>query len=402
MAIVINLPKLSDTMEEGGISSWQKKEGEFVAEGDILLEIETDKATMEYACPEEGHLLKILEKEGQTVALGTAIAVLGKKDEKFDLKKLIEAKPEQDTHKEPSKKEEIKEEAPAPITQQNESKRIKASPLAKKKAKDQGVNLDTISGSGPFGRIIAQDIKSRSHSNVSKSLSTKTLPLTMMRKTIAKRLLEAKNSAPHFYLEVSCNMDQALSWREHLNKDSRVKEDPNFKVSVNDILIYVVARALAKHPQINSSWDQSQIILHGNINIAVAVALESGLVTPVVEHADQKSIWEIATSSKNLVKKAKNNQLQPQEYSSGTFSISNLGMTRIEKFTAIINPPQSAIIAIGRVKKQPVVTNNNEIKIQNQMTMTLSCDHRVIDGMVGSQFLNTLCSYLEEPALMLQ
>jgi pyruvate dehydrogenase E2 component (dihydrolipoamide acetyltransferase) len=400
MATVINLPKLSDTMEEGGISSWEKKEGDFVAEGDILLEIETDKATMEYASPEEGYLLKIIAKAGSTVALGTAIAVLGKKGEKLDLKKLLKEKPP----------EEKKEEAPSPkgsketVSTKTEEKstRVKASPLAKKKAQEQGVNLETISGSGPLGRIIAQDIKPSSNQNSFASLSDKKIPLTMMRKTIAKRLLEAKNTAPHFYLEVSCNMDQALSWRRHLNNEKKVKENPSIKVSVNDLLVYVVARSLAKHPQVNSSWDSSQIILHGHINVAIAVALDSGLVTPVVENANQKTIWEIATASKNLVKKARNNQLQPQEYSSGTFSISNLGMTRTEKFTAIINPPQAAIIAIGRVKKQAVVTENNEIKIQNQMTMTLSCDHRVIDGMVGSQFLNTLCSYLEEPVLMLQ
>lgn len=402
-------------MEEGGVSEWFKKEGEFVEEGELLLAIETDKATMEYTSPEEGILLKILVKEGSTVALRKPIAVIGEQGEAFDLDELIgqtstpEKAKEADSSKPLPQDTEFEVQATQAATPQVETTRIKASPLARKIAAAKGVDLQGVKGTGPNGRIIQRDLESvaslppqaSSPSWTEQSASDTKKPHTMMRKTIAKRLLAGKNEAPHFYLSVSANMDAMTEWRSNLNQDPRVLNKELPKVSLNDLIILATAKSLKRHPTVNSSWHDDFILEHGSVHIAMAVALPTGLITPVIPHTDRLGVRSIAEQSKFLAAKAKEGKLQPEEYSGGTFTISNLGMTSVESFTAIINPPQAAILAVGTCKPTPHVNDNGELVVQTRMKMTMSCDHRVVDGMVGAKFLETLISYLENPLLML-
>lgn len=417
MAILITMPKLSDTMEEGGIASWLKKEGEFVEDGEALVEIETDKATMEYASPEEGYILKLVAAAGEGVALDGPICVLGEKGESFDLDKLIAesgggSKASHGSSDTPAEK---KEETPAPAPSApvaagvSQSGRVKASPLAKKIAEANGIDVANVSGSGPNGRVVQRDVQSAMSSGVSgmntssamtASRSDVKVPLSMMRKTIAKRLLAGKNDAPHFYLTVSANMEQMIKFRADLNKNvGKVEGLP--KVSVNDLVMLASAKALRLHPTINSSWQGDHILQHGDVNVCMAVALPTGLVTPVIRHADQLGVRDISLAAKAIGKKAKDGNISNDDLQGGTFTISNLGMTKVEQFTAIINPPQAAILAVGTTQAQPWVNDNGELGVQKRMKMTLSCDHRVIDGMVGAQFLETLIEFLENPAMML-
>lgn len=420
MAQIITMPKLSDTMEEGGISSWLVKEGQSFEEGAPLLAIETDKATVEYASPYSGTLLKILAPEGKACKLQEPIAVFGEKGETFNLDELLKGsgktpapapapeKKSDDTPKQ-SSPEPKKEKVPTPTVQEETSshdphdQRAKASPLAKKMAKEQGIDLASLAGSGPNGRIVARDVKAsptRSAQAV-QSREDRKIPLNMMRKTIAKRLLAAKNEAPHFYLTVSANMEKILRWREDLNAHKDVVSGNAAKVSVNDLLILIVSKALRLHPVVNSSWHDDYILEYGSVNVAFAVALPNGLITPVVFGSDSLGIREIARLTKELGEKAKKGALKTEEYLNGTFTISNLGMTKIEEFTAIINPPQSCILAVGRTQAVPHVDENRQIVIQDRMKMTLSCDHRVVDGMTGAKFLETLVDFLENPLAML-
>lgn len=411
MAQLITMPKLSDTMEEGGIASWLKKEGDTVSDGDPLVEIETDKATMEYVSPEAGVLLKILATPGNAYPLQAPLAVIGKAGEKFDLEALLgAAAPKAHAATGPA----VTTAVPAVPTPEKaaasvSTERIKASPLAKKLAQAQQVDLTRLQGSGPHGRIIAKDIEAAAQQVQPDSISTSQIaaadmrqPLSMMRKTIAKRLVAAKSQAPHFYLTVSADMTQALAWRQQLNSHPKVIDGSWGKVSVNDLVLFAVARALRKHPAVNTSWQEDAILQHGAVHVAMAVALPTGLITPVVFHADQLGIRQLAETARTLGKKAHKGALTQGEYEGGTFTVSNLGMTLVEEFTAIINPPQSAILAVGCTKKVPVVTAQDTIGIQSRMKMTLSCDHRVIDGMVGAQFLETLVGYLEQPTQMLE
>ena len=416
MTILIQMPKLSDTMEEGVISEWFKSEGEFVEEGEPLLAIETDKATMEYASPEEGTILKIIEKAGSNVPLNQPIAIFGEKGESFNLEEILkDAKSSSQTASEPAapaKAEEsqtVQVETPsAPSTHQ--SSRIRVSPLARKMAASQGIDLSSLQGSGPNGRILQRDIEAggikssqaslTAHHEVSPQLESKKIPHTMMRKTIAKRLLAGKNDAPHFYLTVSAGMDDMIKWRQSLNASTDVSQSPHLKVSLNDLIILSVAKALEKHPQVNSSWHDDHIMQHGHIDISMAVALPSGLITPVIHNANLLGVRGISKRAKELAKKAKDGRLQPDEYTGGTFTISNLGMTKVESFTAIINPPQACILAIGCSKLVPHVNEQGQIITQNRMNLTMSCDHRVVDGMIGARFLETLISYIENPLLM--
>lgn len=418
MAEIIKMPRLSDTMEEGNIVSWLKKVGDVVKSGDILAEVETDKATMELESYFNGYLLYIGVPSGP-VAVDGIIAVIGQKDEAFE--HLIQA-PQAATNKEASSAP-IEKSAPvasavevsSPVIIENQTAssetnngRIKASPLAKTLAVDAGVSLDQVHGSGDQGRIIKKDVeqfistKSQSPtqpqsplpSNVAADVFYGDAPVSQMRKTIAKRLGESKFSAPHFYLTVEINMDNAVSSRNAIN------ENGGTKISFNDLVIKACAVALRKHPAINSSWYGDKITYHKQINIGVAVAVEDGLLVPVINNADTKSLSYLNTEVKELATKAKGKKLTPQEMQGNTFTISNLGMFDIEEFTAIINPPDACILAVGSIIKKPIV-KNDQIVIGNMMKVTLSCDHRVVDGAKGAQFLQTLKAMLENPVLMM-
>lgn len=420
MAQLIVMPKLSDTMEEGAVANWLKKEGESIDEGQDLVEIETDKATMAYASSAEGIVLKILLEPKKSAPLGAPLCVIGKKGEAFNLDEML-AKVQ--GAKSPAPAAATGKPAVAPTTVAKPSApsptaapsvpavsanastdgRIKASPLAKKIAADRGINLSGISGSGPSGRVVVRDLDgvASGSTGVSRALRSgedRTIPNSMMRKTIAKRLLAGKNEAPHFYLTVSADMTRMNDWRSRLNKDS---EKTGVKVSVNDLVIMAVSRALRKHPEINSSWQGESIVEFSNVHVAMAVALPSGLVTPVIRHTDQLSIKEIAQMSRDLAVRAKDGKLGNEDYAGGTFTISNLGMFGVEEFTAIINPPQAAILAVGATIASPSVDPKGQLVVQPRMKMTMSCDHRVIDGAMGAQFLQTLVSYLEDPLNML-
>lgn len=424
MTYVVKMPKLSDTMEEGGVATWLKKEGDFVGEGEPLLEIETDKATMEYASPEQGILLKIAVQPGQTVALNAPIAILGEKGESYDAALLTNpsssnkagAEKKETTNSQTKSvsqaatlngKSAVAQKSVQPVVNSaSNATRLKASPLAKKMAKEKGLELAQVVGSGPAGRIISRDVENAVQNNSSSSSAQtfasaedKVIPLSMMRKTIAKRLLQGKNEAPHFYLTRSCQMDKLLNLRESINKNS--KDSDFVKLSVNDLLVACVAKALRKHPGVNASWQGESIMQWGSVHVAIAVALPQGLVTPVIRSADQLNFRNIATISQGMIQKAKSGELTNQDYQGGTFTISNLGMFGIEEFTAIINPPQAAILAVGATRKIPVVKEDGTFGVEQQMKLTLSCDHRVIDGAMGAMFLQTLVSFLEDPVLML-
>ena len=406
-----------------------KKEGEFVEEGELLLSIETDKATMEYNSPEEGTLLKIVVEPGSTVGLRRPIAVLGDKGESPDFDTLLKASPESSDAAESSdpvvaspnpESSALATNAQAPASPApvhapanagaaaQSTDRVKASPLAKKLAAQKGLDLRLVSGTGPMGRIIQKDVEDAKIAPLSGAVGAgmvsyqdEVLPNSMMRKTIAKRLLAGKNEAPHFYLTVSADMGAILDWRQKLNQDPGVASGQLPKVSVNDLVILATAHALRQHPEVNASWSDSAITRHGRVDVCMAVALPTGLVTPVIRNADQLKVRTIAEQSKALAKKARDGQLTPEEYTGGTFTISNLGMTKVESFTAIINPPQACILAVGSTQAVPWVDENEQLVVRKRMQMTLSCDHRVVDGMVGAKFLETLISYLENPLLML-
>ncbi len=429
MAEVIEMPKLSDTMEEGGIASWLKKEGEFIKEGEAFVEIETDKATMEYNSPVEGYLLKILVPAGKTTQLNQPIALVGEKGEKVDLSQVTQGAkagsvpppspptsmaaplaPTAAALPSPPPAASGRQEAMA----QPSSDRLRASPLARRVAEEKKLPLDQIHGSGPNGRVVLRDVEKALQSpSAAPSAAVaerapapqllqqgdQDVPLNMMRKTIAKRLLAAKNEAPHFYLTRSANMQRFNDWRSRLNTEAEERKLP--KVSVNDLLVLAVSRALVKHPEVNSSWQGDFIRRHAAVHVAIAVAIPDGLITPVVRFTHQLGARDIAVQSRELIDRAKKGQLKPEEYQGGTFSISNLGMMGIEHFTAIINPPQAAILAVGATLPTPWVNKEGQLEVQSRMTMTLSCDHRVIDGAVGASFLQTLVGFLEDPLLIL-
>lgn len=410
MATVMEMPKLSDTMKEGAIARWLKKEGEKIQAGLPVVEIETDKATMEFESPASGTILKIIVGDKQTCALNAPIAVIGKPEEnwqealdKYNAKKgggaAAPAKTAAPTAPAASanKPAAAASASAAPAAQASSGDgRIKASPLAKKVASDMGVDLRGMQGSGPNGRVIIRDLENvsaQSPSSAAPSRDNKTIPLSMMRKTIARRLTESVNQAPHFYLTVNFNVSDLLNWRKQAV--AKLPEDKKF--SVNDLLIAIVARALRKHPNINASWQGDSIVEYGAVHLAFAVALPTGLVTPVLRNADTMDIYSIAKKSKEMIKLAREGKLQPQDYEGGTFTISNLGMNGIEEFTAIINPPQAAILAIGASIPTPVVNDEGDVVVETRMKLTMSCDHRVIDGFGGSEFLKTLRTYIEDP-----
>ena len=420
MANIVEMPKLSDTMEEGAVASWLKKEGDTVEEGGTLCEIETDKATMEYQSPFGGVLLKIIAQPGKTMALNTPIAVIGKKGEAFDMNALMAAagakaasSPAAHAAKPAPVAAAAKPASPvapvAPASPVNTG-RIKSSPLARRMAAASNVNLAGVAGSGPAGRIVMRDIEAAmAQGGATGSTNNggfvpmapredQTIPVTLMRKTIAKRLLAGKNDAPHFYLTRSVNMGNMMQWRQMLNDAAGEK---GTKVSVNDLVIFATSRALRHHPGINASWQGDNIVQFGAVHMCVAVALPTGLVTPVIRNADQMPVRDIAAASRSLAQRAKAGQLANEDYAGGTFTISNLGMFGIEEFTAIINPPQAAILAVGATIPTPAVDAKGNVVEEQRMKITMSCDHRVIDGVMGAEFLKTLAGFLEQPLMMM-
>ena len=421
MAEIVYMPKLSDTMTEGVVASWLKKVGEEVKEGEILAEIETDKATMEFESFYDGVLLHIGIEQGKSAPVNSILAVIGDAGE--DIKSILananSSNEEIKENKEPAVEEKKVEpvenkttEAPVQkvsTTTSNNNKRdgerIFASPLAKKLANEKGYNLDQIQGTGENGRIVKRDVDHYvPYIGASNVLSTQTTtnstesfvdePISQMRKTIARRLAESKFTAPHFYLNMEIDMDNAISARKSLNAIE------NVKVSFNDLVIKAVSMALKKHRAVNSAWLGDVIRRNNHVNIGVAVAVDEGLLVPVIRHADQKGLMQISSEVKEFAQKAKDKKLQPSDWEGNTFTISNLGMFGIDSFTAIVNPPDSCILAIGGINEVPVV-RNGQIVPGNIMKVTLSCDHRVVDGALGAAFLQTFKMFMEHPASML-
>lgn len=423
MAEVILMPKLSDTMTEGVVAEWHKKVGDTVSSGELLAEIETDKATMEFESFYDGVLLHIGIEKGVAAPVNEILAIIGEKGE--DIKALLAgAKKGADTPAEISKEDVapveekkdapglVKEEkstpavklAPQPVEQSSGEGRIFASPLAKKLAEDKGIDVHLVQGSGENGRIVKRDVENYvpyerpAGGNFSAAPagteSYRDENVSQMRKVIAKRLAESKFTAPHFYLTLEIDMDNAIAARKAMNAQEGVK------VSFNDMVVKAVSMSLRKHPSVNSAWMGDFIRRNDHIHIGIAVAVEDGLLVPVVRFADTKGLSQIGSEVKDFAQKAKDKKLQPQDWEGNTFTISNLGMFGIEEFTAIINPPDSCILAVGGIKQVPVV-KNGQVVPGNVMKVTLSCDHRVVDGASGSSFLNTFKSYLENPVMML-
>lgn len=418
MAEVIRMPKMSDTMTEGVIVEWLKKVGDTVKPGDILAEVETDKATMELENFVKGSLLHIGIQKGEAVPVDGIIAIVGAPGE--DISELIKGgsapAPKAEAPKEDAPKEEAKTETPAPTTVSNnaapvvvaaptDDSRLKASPLARKMAEDKGIDISNVPGTGENGRIVRRDVENYKEvaapaagiaaaPTYTGKESYDEVAVSQMRKTIARRLAESKFSAPHFYLTMEVIMDKAVEARAAMNEYSPVK------ISMNDMVIKAVAIALRSHPNVNSSWLGDKIRYNHHIHIGVAVAVEDGLLVPVVRFADNKSLSQIGAEVKVLADKAKTKKLQPADWEGNTFTISNLGMFGIDEFTAIINPPDACILAIGGVK-ETVIVKDGQMRPGHIMKVTLSCDHRVVDGVTGSKFLQTFKALLEEPVRLL-
>jgi pyruvate dehydrogenase E2 component (dihydrolipoamide acetyltransferase) len=428
MAEIIKMPLLSDTMTEGVIAAWHKKIGDPLKSGDLLAEIETDKATMDFESPVDGFLLHIGVEEGNGIPVGTLLAIIGEKGE--DVSALIKSAASEQQSEEPAAPV---QEVPAaeekvvavssgvstrvPETQvrtapqvqeatpsiQNGDGRIKASPLAKAMAKDRGIDLRRVQGSGESGRIVKRDIETFKEEAASTPAfaqapagaeSHQTVRVSQMRKTIAKRLSQSKFTAPHFYLTMEISMDKAVEARQSLNAFSPVK------ISYNDMIIKAAAAALRRHPKVNASWMDDAIFYYDHIHIGMAVAVDEGLIVPVIRFADTKGLAAISEESKDLAARARNRELQPPDWAGNTFSISNLGMFGIEEFTAIINPPDACILAVGGILDKAVV-RDGQIVAGKVMKVTLSCDHRVVDGATGSAFLQTFKQLLEDPVRIL-
>lgn len=417
MAEIVRMPKLSDTMTEGTVARWLKKVGDKVKSGEILAEIDSDKATMEFESFYDGVLLHIGIPEKKGAPIDAILAIIGQPGE--DISKILEAeksKPQKSEAKPAPAAAPAPVSAPAPkpapapaprpvqaVTSvapraHVSESRIKASPLAKKLAKDQNLQISMIPGSGDNGRVTKRDIESYLHGApaagkvMQESFTEETV--SQMRKTIARRLGESKHTAPHFYLTMEVNMEELVKVRETINAVSSTK------TSYNDFIIKATAAALREHPKVNSSWLEDTIRYNNHIHIGVAVAVDEGLLVPVVKFADGKTLSGIAAEVKEFAQKAKEKKLQPKDWEGNTFTISNLGMFGIEEFTAIINPPDACILAVGGIKQTPVVRNGAVVP-GVVMKMTLSCDHRVVDGATGADFLQTLKTYLENPVLFL-
>ncbi len=425
MAEIVRMPKLSDTMTEGVVAEWHKKVGESIESGDLLADIETDKATMEFESFQEGVLLHIGVEKGQTAPVDSILAILGEEGEDVtallkEAEKEVEVTEKEEEQSQDTKPEVEKPSAPvapvvsapaptpAPIAQQTvtssnfpstasiSSQEIKASPLAKKLAEERGINLRLVKGTGTEGRIIKRDIDNfQGRSAISGVESFSDAPVSQMRKVIAQRLAESKFSAPHFYLTVQIDMDNAIATRKSINESISPA-----KISFNDLVVKAVAVSLKDNPKVNASWYGDFIRYNDHVHIGVAVAVDEGLLVPVVRFADEKPLTQIGAEVKEFAQRAKDKKLQPEDWEGNTFTISNLGMFGIDEFTAIVNPPDSCILAVGGIQQTPVV-KSGQVVPGNVMKVTLSCDHRVVDGAVGSAFLNSFKNYLENPVLLL-
>ena len=445
MAIPIEMPKLSDTMEEGVLSAWLVDEGEEVSSGDILAQVETDKATMDLEAFDEGILLKKMIEEGDAVPIGQLIAVIGEEGE--DISDILSEHddgtgaaeepepadessddaaaqtPDTDAVEEPVGDGQLSDRTPEPVPAGTdaEGRRIKASPLARRIADEHDVDLLQVDGSGPEGRIVRRDVEARIEERERAPEPAQTpqpametpsydLPddealyesenISQMRKTIARRLAQSKYSSPHFYLTVDIDVERAVELRSELNE--LAEQQDRAKISFNDLITKACALSLKNHPYVNASYlaDEGEIRKHNHVHIGIAVAIDEGLITPVVRNADRKGLTEIARETRELAERARNRDLEPEEFEGATFTTSNLGMFGVEEFTAIINPPNSAILAIGEIRDTPVV-EDGEVVPGKRMKVTLSCDHRVVDGALGAQFLDSVRSYLEEPMNLL-
>jgi len=454
MATTIEMPKLTDTMEDGVLSAWLVDEGDEVSAGDVIAQVETDKATMDVEVFDDGVLLRRLIDEGDAVPIGQLIAVLGEEGE--DISDLLSgagddaaeedtpaaaAEPQTDAAGEstagstaPAGDGQVRDREPEPVPAGTdaEGRRIKASPLARRLAKDHGIDLGSTPGSGPEGRIVRADVEARIEEQATEpapepapepsepapepqrqpayEMPTDVVEeagelyasenISQMRKTISRRLAQSKYTAPHFYLTVDVDMANAAESRQRVNELTEAQDLA--KVSVNDFITKACALALREHPYVNASYlaEEGEIRLYNQVHVGIAVAIDEGLITPVIRNADQKGLAQIARETRELAGKARNRQLQPEEFEGSTFTTSNLGMFGIDEFTAIINPPNAAILAIGEIRDVPVV-EDGEVVPGKRMKVTLSCDHRVVDGAVGAQFLQTVRRYLEDPMNML-
>ena len=418
MSVNILMPALSPTMEEGTLSKWLVKEGDTVTSGDLIAEIETDKATMEVESIDDGTIGKILVREGQeAVKVNEPIAILLLDGENLsDIKSIkkvpsiesvqeiekIESKEKLNFSSDKTSKINLDTNINIENLKKNET-RIFASPLAKRIAKHKDVDLSLVNGSGPNGRILKADIENFNNNKdllqneiISNNNNSELIKNSSMRKTIAERLVQSKNEAPHFYLSLDCNIDQLLKIRSMIN----LKSNDKYKISVNDMIIKAASSSLIKVPKANASWENENTRYFNNTDISVAVAIDGGLITPIIKDVQSKGLLEISEDMKLLANKAKDGKLLPEEYVGGSFSISNLGMYGIKEFSAVINPPQGAILAVGSGEKRPIVIND-QLTIASIMTVTLSCDHRVVDGAVGAQFLSVFKDFIENPSLML-
>ena len=427
MSVNILMPALSPTMEEGTLAKWLVKEGDKVQSGDLIAEIETDKATMEFEAVDEGIIGKLLVSEGsEGVKVNSPIAIILDDGEELKVSETADLVVETEQTKPEAATEELEEIQPPSISVvQTPSARVLATPLARRLAREKGIDLESVSGSGPHGRIIKTDILDIKVSNLDTKKGNlanpvltnniqqvfgssitnlyadreyKEIPLNSMRKTVAARLTEAKQNIPHFYLRKEIKIDELLQVRSRINTHLIEK---NNKFSINDFIIKSCALALQSVPTANAIWAEDKILQLKPSDIAVAVSVDDGLFTPVIRDADTKSLSNISIEMKELAEKARSKKLLPNEYQGGSFSISNLGMYGIDNFDAVINPPHGAILAVGTGLKKPLVNDDNSISVANMMSLTLSVDHRVIDGALGAELLQSITKYLEDPVLML-
>ena len=443
----IQMPKLSDTMTEGTLVAWKKKKGDKVSAGEVLAEIETDKATMEWEAPEDGMLTEIYVEEGGKVNVGDKIAFIGgegeeapkeqapakkeekrpeeaKAKEKEPEKKEEKKKPEEREEKEPTaekeekqvdKKPEAKAEKPAPRIDKGEEARVKASPVARRIAAELGVDLSRVNGTGPEGRVTETDVRAAAKSKTSSApqkpaAAAKPAPtvkagegariqLSGMRKIIAQRLVESLGPVPHFYLNIDIDAGPLMAAREELKSGGEGTDAA--KITVNDFVLKAAVQAAVKVPRVNASFDGDAIVQYADVDLGIAVAIEDGLLTPVIRAAQNKSLREISELAKDLAHRARNKRMKPEEFQGGTFTVSNLGGMGIDSFSAVINPPQGFILAIGKITKAPVLDDCDQIVVGYRMSITMSCDHRVIDGALGAEYLKELRHLLENPALLL-
>ena len=430
----IQMPKLSDTMSEGTLVAWKKKKGDQVSAGEVLAEIETDKATMEWESPEDGTLTEIYVQEGGKVNVGDKIAFIGgegedapKEEEKEKAKEeeKKEAKPKKaEQPKEEKPKTEEKEEKkaapskaekkaeaekPAPTVEKTEEARVKASPVARRIAAELDVDLFTVKGTGPEGRVTETDVRAAAKSKPAipapkvpsavKAGESARIQLSGMRRVIAQRLVESLGPVPHFYLNIDINAAPLMEAREELKSAGEGADAA--KITVNDFVLKAAVQAAVKVPRVNASFDGDAIVQYADIDLGVAVAIEDGLLTPVIRAAQNKSLREISELAKDVAHRARNKRMKPEEFQGGTFTVSNLGGMGIDSFSAVINPPQGFILAVGRITKVPVVDDGDQIIVGHRMSLTMSCDHRVIDGALGAEYLKELRHLLENPALLL-